>query len=165
MGCLPSRRICHAPLSRQVSRVYDVQVDSWAWWLVVGAGLCIPLVITAMPEFGLLAAGAGVAAIAAALGGSVMLEIVIFAVASVALLVVVRPIALRHLRQGPVVRTGVDALKGASAVVLERVDSGGGRIKLQGEVWSARALYDEQSFEPGRRVDVVDIEGATAVVV
>ncbi|NEB68370.1 NfeD family protein, partial [Streptomyces fulvissimus] len=60
--------------------------------------------------------------------------------------------------------TGVDALKGRQAVVVERVDGSGGRIKLAGEIWSARSLDADQSYEPGREVDVVEIEGATAVV-
>ncbi|MYU47960.1 NfeD family protein, partial [Streptomyces sp. SID7803] len=60
--------------------------------------------------------------------------------------------------------TGIDALKGRQAVVLERVDGAGGRIKLAGEIWSARALDAGFSFEPGQQVDVVDIDGATAVV-
>ena len=58
----------------------------------------------------------------------------------------------------------MDALKGRQAVVLERVDGGGGRIKLAGEVWSARALDSGRAYEVGQEVDVVDIEGATAIV-
>lgn len=57
-------------------------------------------------------------------------------------------------------------MKGRSATVLERVDGGaGGRIKLAGEIWSARALDGNQVYEPGQQVDVVEIEGATAVVI
>jgi membrane protein implicated in regulation of membrane protease activity len=56
-------------------------------------------------------------------------------------------------------------LKGKQAVVLERVDgSGGGRIKLAGEIWSARSLHSGVAYEVGQEVDVVDIEGATAIV-
>jgi membrane protein implicated in regulation of membrane protease activity len=58
----------------------------------------------------------------------------------------------------------VDALKGKQAVVLERVDGSGGRIKLAGEVWSARSLDTDRAYEVGQEVDVVDIEGATAIV-
>jgi len=60
--------------------------------------------------------------------------------------------------------SGVAALRGREAVVLERVDEQGGRIKLAGEVWSARALDSEAAYEPGSKVDVVEIDGATAVV-
>lgn len=139
-------------------------IDAWVWWLVGAAALGIPLVVTAMPEFGMLAAGAVAAAVAAGLGGDIVVQVLVFAVVSVALIAVVRPIATRHRSQRPQLVTGVDALKGKQAVVLERVDSAGGRIKLAGEVWSARALDTGRAYEVGQEVDVVDIEGATAIV-
>ncbi|WP_405521552.1 NfeD family protein [Streptomyces canus] len=139
-------------------------IDAWVWWLVGAAALGIPLVVTAMPEFGMLAAGAVVAAIAAGLGGDIVVQVLVFAVVSVALIAVVRPIATRHRSQRPQLVTGVDALKGKQAVVLERVDNAGGRIKLAGEVWSARSLDTGRAYEVGQEVDVVDIEGATAIV-
>ncbi|MCQ4083359.1 NfeD family protein [Streptomyces sp. RB6PN25] len=139
-------------------------VDTWVWWLVAAAALGIPLVITALPEFGMFAVGALVAAVVAALGGGVVLQVVVFAAVSVALVAVVRPIAVRHRSTRPALPTGVEALKGRQATVLERVDGHDGRIKLGGEIWSARSLDADQIFEVGQRVDVVDIEGATAVV-
>ncbi|MCY0923877.1 MULTISPECIES: NfeD family protein [unclassified Streptomyces] len=137
-------------------------IDAWVWWLIGAVGLGIPLVLTAMPEFGMFAVGAVAAAITAAIGGGVVAQVLVFVIVSVALIAVVRPLANRHQR--PQHRTGIDALKGRSAVVLERVDAGGGRIKLAGEIWSARALDADVSYEPGQSVDVVDIDGATAVV-
>ncbi|WP_020140696.1 NfeD family protein [Streptomyces sp. 351MFTsu5.1] len=139
-------------------------IDAWVWWLVGAAALGIPLVVTAMPEFGMLAVGAVAAAVSAGLGGDVVVQVLVFVVVSVALIAVVRPIAARHSSQRPQLVTGVDALKGRQAVVLERVDSSGGRIKLAGEVWSARALDTGRAYEVGQEVDVVDIEGATAIV-
>ncbi|MEU5667629.1 NfeD family protein [Streptomyces longwoodensis] len=139
-------------------------IDAWVWWLVGAAALGIPLVVTAMPEFGMLAVGAIAAAAAAGVGFGVVSQVLVFVVVSVALIAVVRPIANRHRSQRPQLATGVDALRGKQAVVLERVDGSGGRIKLAGEVWSARALDGDQSYEPGQQVDVVDIEGATAIV-
>ncbi|WFB10240.1 NfeD family protein [Streptomyces sp. LX-29] len=139
-------------------------MDGWVWWLVAAVGLGIPLVLTAMPEFGMVAVGAVAAALTDAVGGGLVLQVVVFAVVSVALIAVVRPIANRSRRQRPELLSGVEALKGRQAVVLERVDGDGGRIKLAGEVWSARALDADQSYEPGQQVDVVDIDGATAVV-
>ncbi|KQV92908.1 MULTISPECIES: NfeD family protein [Streptomyces] len=139
-------------------------IDAWVWWLVGAAALGIPLVVTAMPEFGMLAVGAVAAAIAAGLGGDIVVQVLVFAVVSVALIAVVRPIATRHRSQRPQLVTGVDALKGKQAVVLERVDHAGGRIKLAGEVWSARSLDTGRAYEAGQEVDVVDIEGATAIV-
>jgi membrane protein implicated in regulation of membrane protease activity len=117
-----------------------------------------------MPEFGMFAVGAIGGAVTAGLGGGIVAQVIVFVVISVALLVFVRPIAYRN-RQRPEQRSGVDALKGKQAVVLERVDDGaGGRIKLAGEIWSARALEHDRVFDPGQHVDVVEIDGATAVV-
>ncbi|MFD4952284.1 NfeD family protein [Streptomyces sp. NPDC058451] len=139
-------------------------IDAWVWWLVGAAALGIPLVVTAMPEFGMFAVGAVAAAAVAGFGFGVVVQVLTFVVVSVALIAVVRPIAARHRRQRPELATGVDALKGKQAVVLERVDGSGGRIKLAGEIWSARALDTDHAYEVGEQVDVVDIEGATAVV-
>ncbi|MFI6445341.1 NfeD family protein [Kitasatospora sp. NPDC050543] len=135
------------------------------WWLLAAVGLGIPLVITAMPEFAMFAVGAAVAAVVAAVGGGVVLQFLTFVAVSVALLVVVRPIAYRQLRRGPQIKMGIEALQGATAVVAEKVDGEGGRIKLNGEIWSARALHPGSVYEPGQQVDVVEIQGATALVV
>ncbi|MDT0610584.1 NfeD family protein [Streptomyces lancefieldiae] len=139
-------------------------IDAWVWWLVAAAALGIPLVVTAMPEFGMLAVGAVAAAVASGFGADLVVQVLVFAIVSVALIAVVRPIAARHRSQRPQLATGVDALKGRQAVVLERVDGTGGRVKLAGEVWSARALDTGRAYEAGEEVDVVDIEGATAIV-
>ncbi|MEH0422218.1 NfeD family protein [Streptomyces sp. B21-083] len=139
-------------------------IDAWVWWLVGAVALGIPLVVTAMPEFGMLAVGALAASGAAGLGGGVVVQVLVFAVVSTALIAVVRPIATRHRADRPQHRTGIDALKGKQAVVLERVDGAGGRIKLAGEIWSARSLDTQLAYEVGQEVDVVEIEGATAIV-
>jgi membrane protein implicated in regulation of membrane protease activity len=142
-----------------------VEIDAWVWWLIGAAALGIGLVITAMPELGMLAVGAVAAAVAAGVfGGDAVVQVVAFVVVSTALIAVVRPIANRHRSQRPQLATGIDALKGKQAVVLERVDASGGRIKLAGEVWSARSLDTDRAYEVGQEVDVVDIEGATAIV-
>ena len=140
-------------------------IDAWVWWLVGAAALGIPLVVTAMPEFGMLAAGAVAAAVMAGVGFGAVAQVLTFVVVSVALIAVVRPIAARHSLQRPQLATGVEALKGKHAVVLERVDGSGGRIKLAGEVWSARSLDTGAAYEVGQEVDVVEIEGATAIVI
>ncbi|WKX69632.1 NfeD family protein [Streptomyces sp. XD-27] len=139
-------------------------MDAWVWWLIAAGGLGIPLVLTAMPEFGMVAVGSVAAALTDALGGGLVLQTVVFAAVSVALIAAVRPMANRSRRRPPELVSGVEALKGRQAVVLERVDGASGRIKLAGEVWSARALDTDQAYEPGQQVDVVDIDGATAVV-
>ncbi|MEZ7007105.1 NfeD family protein [Streptomyces sp. AD55] len=139
-------------------------IDAWVWWLVVAAALGIPLVVTAMPEFGMFAVGAVAAALASGFGAGLVVQVLVFVVVSVALIAVVRPIANRHRSQRPQLASGIDALKGRQAVVLERVDGSGGRIKLAGEIWSARALDNGRTYEAGQEVDVVEIEGATAIV-
>ncbi|MFD5893317.1 NfeD family protein [Streptomyces sp. NPDC060366] len=141
-----------------------MEIEAWVWWLIAAVGLGIPLVLTAMPEFGMFSAGAVAGAVVAALGGGIVAQVLVFVGVSVALIAVVRPLAARQGPRTPRLATGIDALKGRQAVVLERVDGSGGRIKLAGEIWSARSLDAEQVFEPGEKVDVADIDGATAVV-
>ncbi|MET9682461.1 NfeD family protein [Streptomyces coeruleorubidus] len=142
-----------------------MEIDAWLWWLIGATALGIALVVTAMPELAMLAVGAiGAAVVSGVFGGGAVAQVVVFAVISTAGIAVVRPIANRHRAQRPQLATGVDALKGRQAVVLERVDASGGRIKLAGEVWSARALDTDRAYEVGQEVDVVDIEGATAIV-
>ncbi|MFJ7418348.1 NfeD family protein [Streptomyces uncialis] len=143
-----------------------MDIDAWVWWLIGAVALGIPLVVTAMPEFGMFSVGAVASAVTAALGGGIVVQVIVFVVVSVALIAVVRPIAARQRAGRPDQATGIDALRGKQAVVTERVDgSGGGRIKLAGEIWSARALDGGQTYEVGQQVDVVEIEGATAIII
>ncbi|MEU0686550.1 NfeD family protein [Streptomyces uncialis] len=142
-----------------------MDIDAWVWWLIGAVALGIPLVVTAMPEFGMFSVGAVAGAVTAALGGGIVLQVIVFVVVSVALIAVVRPIAARQRAGRPDQATGIDALRGKPAVVTERIDGSGGRIKLAGEIWSARALDGGQTYEVGQQVDVVEIEGATAIVI
>jgi membrane protein implicated in regulation of membrane protease activity len=91
-------------------------------------------------------------------------QVLVFIAGALASLAIMRPIARSHLRMPAITRTGTDALVGARATVLERVDSDGGRVRIGGETWSARAYMDDQILEPGTRVEVARIEGATALV-
>ena len=92
------------------------------------------------------------------------MQLIVFAGASLASLAVLRPLARAHLRMPPALRTGTAALQGARAVVLQRVDQHGGRVRIGGEEWSARAYMPDQVMEPGTQVEVVEIQGATALV-
>ncbi len=96
--------------------------------------------------------------------GASLLQWIVFIAASLGSLAVLRPIAKRHLRTPSQLRTGTAALVGAPALVLERVDGRGGQVKIGGEVWSARAYDEDDAFEPGARVEVMKIDGATALV-
>jgi membrane protein implicated in regulation of membrane protease activity len=111
----------------------------------------------------MLAGGAVGGAVAGALGAPFIVQALVAIATSAALLGVVRPVAKRHLRQPVGARTGVAALVGRRATVVERVDAHGGRVKLAGEIWSARS-YDHSVIEIGASVDVVEIQGATALV-
>ena len=93
-----------------------------------------------------------------------IVQLLVFAGGSIASLAILRPIARRHLRLPGMLRTGTAALVGGDALVVERVDATGGRVKIGGEVWSARAFDGAQVLEPGSRVQVAEIEGATALV-
>jgi len=89
---------------------------------------------------------------------------VVFIVATTASIGFLRPVARGHMHTPARLRTGTAALVGQPATVLERVDGQGGSVKLAGEVWTARAFDEDQVFEPGQRVDVLKIDGATALV-
>ena len=88
----------------------------------------------------------------------------VFIVGAIGSVWFLRPIARRHLHMPAALRTGTAALEGTKAVVLQRVDVNGGRVRIGGEEWSARAYMEDQVLEPGTRVEVVKIEGATALV-
>ena len=91
-------------------------------------------------------------------------QLLAFIIGSIATVAFLRPIARRHLHMPAALRTGTAALEGTKAVVLQRVDVNGGRVRIGGEEWSARAYMEDQVLEPGTRVEVVKIEGATALV-
>jgi membrane protein implicated in regulation of membrane protease activity len=138
---------------------------AWLVWALVALLLAIGEVLTPGLFFlGPIAVAAVAAAVAAALGGGWVVELAVFVVGSGASVAVLRPIARRHIRMPLAIRTGAAALVGADAVVLEQVDLHGGRVKIGGEVWSARALDESQVLEPGTRVQVAEIQGATALV-
>lgn len=136
----------------------------WAAWLGLAVVLGIVEVTTLDLTFAMVAAGALAATMVAAFTDNLIIEAGVALVVSVAMLAVVRPLALRHLRTPLAIRTGTDALVGEQAVVLESVTRTSGQVKLRGEVWSARAYDPHASIEPGRSVEVMSIEGATAVV-
>ena len=139
-------------------------MPGWVIWAIVAVALALGEIATLSFFLGPIALAALLAAIAAALGAGLAIQLVVFIGGSVASLAIFRPIAVRHLRTPARLRTGTAALVGSKALVLERVDVNGGQVKIGGEVWSARAYDEAQVIEPGARVDVVKIEGATALV-
>ena len=139
-------------------------MPDWVIWAVAAAVLAAGEAATAGLVLGPLALAAAIAAIVAAAGGDVIVQVVAFMLVSIGSLVFLRPIAQRHLRVPPHMRTGTAALIGSSATVLEQVDRDGGRVKIGGEIWSARTYDEDQVIEPGDRVEVLKIDGATALV-
>src|ERR1700691_5210350 len=137
---------------------------SWIVWLIVAAVLGVAELLTTTLAFGLIAIAAVVAAVVGAVDLGLPIQLAAFIVAAGAGLGIVRPIAVRHIKQPPPLRTGTAALVGRSAIVLEEVTEHGGRIRIGGEERSSRP-YDESLVIPvGAKVDVMQIEGATALV-
>ena len=136
----------------------------WVAWLIAAVALAVAEYFTLTLAFGLLAAAALVAAIVAGMGGPVLAQVLAFAIAGAVRLLIVRPIARRQMTHPSLVREGSYALVGKKAVVIEEVSGTQGLIKLAGEVWSARALDEDHVIPAGTQVDVMEIDGATAIV-
>jgi membrane protein implicated in regulation of membrane protease activity len=138
---------------------------SWIVWLIVAAVLGVAELVTMTFAFGLIAVAAVVAAVAGAFHLGLAIQLAAFVGAAGAGLVFVRPVAIRHLKQPPALRTGAAALVGRSAVVLEEVNEHSGRVRIDGEEWTSRPYLDETLVIPvGTKVDVMQIKGATALV-
>jgi len=110
--------------------------------------------------------GAFAAAIVSLAGAGSGATIVVFVAVTALVFAFIRPIARRHIRTPPHMRTGTAALVGKSAVVLERIANheASGCVRIDGEVWTARAYDEDKVIEAGERVEVVEIRGATALV-
>jgi membrane protein implicated in regulation of membrane protease activity len=141
-------------------------MDAWLVWLVAAVFASVGEILTAGFFLAPFAAGAFGGMLVALVGGGGIVQAVVFAAITVACFALVRPIARRHLYQPPQLRTGTAALVGRSAIVLERIanDEGVGAVRIDGEVWTARAFDEDLSIEAGTRVQVVEIRGATALV-
>ena len=134
-------------------------------WLVAGVILAIAEVFTSTFVLVMFAVGAFAAAAVAALGLPIWLQAATFAAVSVAAVVSVRPMIQRHLHNSSdPASLGLAAIEGAAGLVLERIDADHGLVKIEGEMWSARPYDTTQVIEPGERVRVIEIKGATALV-
>jgi membrane protein implicated in regulation of membrane protease activity len=142
-------------------------MDWWIIWLAVAAILGVG----EMHQGGFyllpFAVGAGIAAVVSLLGVGALLVAIVFLLASAIVLGALRPVAGRHRRLPPAIRTGAAALVGHRAMVLERIanDEGVGCVRIDnGEVWTARSFDEDEVIDVGERVEVVEIRGATALV-
>lgn len=139
-------------------------MDEWVGWVLLALVFVGIEVLTLGLVFASFAIGALAGAIASASGLPLLAQVLLAVVVALISLFGLRPFVLRFLHRGGPVTTNVDSLVGVDAVVLERVDARDGRVKVGGEVWSARSLRPDTSFEPGTDMTVVRIDGATAIV-
>jgi membrane protein implicated in regulation of membrane protease activity len=140
-------------------------MSEWIVWVVLAGAFGVGEMLTNGFFLAPFALAAVVAAGAdAAVGGAA--AVIAFVIVSLMTLVLVRPVVRHHIRTPPLLRTGAAALVGRRATVLERIanDEGVGCVRIDGEVWTARSLDDDEVIEPGTVVDVVQIKGATALV-
>jgi membrane protein implicated in regulation of membrane protease activity len=140
-------------------------MSGWVLWVIVACAFGIGEMLTTGFFLAPFAIGAAVAALVdVTIGGGA--DWVAFILVALLTLVLVRPVVRSHLKMPPQIRTGAAALVGKQAIVLERIANreGVGCVKIDGEVWTARALYEDEVIERGTRVEVVDIKGATALV-
>jgi membrane protein implicated in regulation of membrane protease activity len=139
----------------------------WILWIVAACVLGIGEMHTGGLYLLPFAVGAALAGVISLLGVGSLLAVLVFVLASVLVFGALRPVARRHRRLPPAIRTGAAALVGKRAMVLERIanDEGVGCVKIDGgEVWTARSYDEDEVIDVGERVEVVEIKGATALV-
>ncbi|HWI75232.1 MAG TPA: NfeD family protein [Baekduia sp.] len=141
-------------------------MDAWLIWLIAGVFAAVGEILTAGFFLAPFAVGAFGAMLADLAGGGGVVQGVVFAALTLASFGFVRPIAKRHMYTPPAIRTGTAALIGRSGIVLERIanDEGVGSVRIDGEVWTARSYDDQLVIDPGAKVEIVEIRGATALV-
>jgi membrane protein implicated in regulation of membrane protease activity len=141
-------------------------MEDWLLWLILAVVLGVGEIATLGFFLAPFAGGAAVAAVVSAAGVPFVGSTAIFLLVSIVLLISLRRVARGHLRTPPAIRTGTAALVGKPATVLERIanDEGVGCVRIDGEVWTARSYMDDETYEAGTHVQVVEIRGATALV-
>jgi membrane protein implicated in regulation of membrane protease activity len=141
-------------------------MDPWLIWLIAAVIFAVGEIATLGFFLAPFAGGAAVAAVISAVGAGEFASWAAFIVVSIALLAALRPLARSHRRMPAQLRTGTAALIGRSAMVTERIanNEDTGCVKLEGESWTARAYDADEVIEPGKRVQVIEIRGATALV-
>ncbi len=135
-------------------------------WLILGIGLVVAEVFTVDLFLLMLAVGAFAAAGTALVTDNLLAQVLVFSVVSVLAVGGIRPFVkrrmLHHTEDGTPL--SVAAIEGAVATVVERVDTDHGLVSVEGDSWTARPFDATQVFEPGDRVKVVEVKGATALV-
>jgi membrane protein implicated in regulation of membrane protease activity len=139
-------------------------MDAWLLWLIAAVILAAGEIVTTAFLLAPFAGGALLAALVDTAGGGAFAQWAVFLVASVGLLLALRPVARSHKRMPPQIRTGTAALIGKTGTVTERITADAGAVRIEGDVWTARPYDDDEVFEPGARVSIVEIRGAVALV-
>ena len=139
-------------------------MHAWLIWLIVAAVLAGAETLSLDLVLIMCAGGAAAGGIAAAAGAPPAVQVAVAVSGALALLLVVRPVAKRHLLGSGTARMGVEALIGTQAIVTSKVDAKDGRVRLGGSEWSARAYDQTQVIPVGSSVQVIEIKGATALV-
>ena len=138
---------------------------AWETWLALSILLTVAELFSMDLILLMLAAGAAAGMVAALLGAPLVLQVLLFSGASFAALALVRPGALKRLHNGPTLSLGHGQLVGHQGVVLARIsDQEAGRVKLDGQEWTARPYDETLIIEPGETIEVLQIKGATALV-
>jgi membrane protein implicated in regulation of membrane protease activity len=140
-------------------------MSAWVWF---SGAMLLSLAELVGGEFVLLMLGGGAlltAGVAVFAPHLLWLQLIIFAVTSVGLVIGARPALLRRFHGPSHIRIGIDAVIGSKATVISTVDAGGGQVKIGGEVWSAQGVDGHRPLPPGTPVTVVEVRGATAVVI
>ena len=139
--------------------------NQWAAWLALAAALGVAEMFSLDLILIMLAVGAIAGMLTGLLGGAFILQVLVAAGASVAMLALVRPGMVKRLHTGPELRLGHGKLVGQRGVVTEQITSlEPGRIRLAGEIWSAAPYDEDLTIAPGETVEVFEIRGATAYV-
>ena len=141
-------------------------MEIWIVWLMVACLLGLGEMHQGGFYLAPFAMGAGLASIVALLGVGAALSGIVFVASSGIVFATLRPVARRHRRMPPSIRTGAAALVGKHALVLERIanEEGVGCVRIDSEVWTARSYDEDEVIDAGERVEVVEIRGATALV-
>jgi len=136
----------------------------WAWWLIASGALIIAELFSGTFVLLMFGVGALAASIASLVGAPGWLAALTFAAVTALALWLVRPFINKRLHKGEDRAMGVATIEGAHASVIERVDRDHGMVKIEGELWRARPYDSEMVYEPGERVRVLRVDGATAMV-
>ncbi len=139
-------------------------MHAWVIWLIVAVAFGVGEIATLGFFLAPFAVGAVVASVIAAAGGGFVVAGLTFLAVSTASFMAIRPVARRHMKLPAELRTGTAALVGKTGTVVETIDRDSGCVRIEGEVWTARPYDDDETFEPGQRVQVLQIRGATALV-